>query len=174
MKCIFTSSPIGELLLTSTDKGICYVWFVEDNQKEKLISGLEKKFDKKIEFNTNAHLEKCKEQLQEYFVGTRKEFDISFDLSGSQFQQKIWKLLGEIPFGKTISYLDLSKKYGDVKAIRAIASANGENPLSIIIPCHRVIGTDGSLTGYAGGLARKQWLLQHEQDFSGSRQEKLF
>ena len=75
---------------------------------------------------------------------------------------------------ETISYLDLSKKYGDVKAIRAIASANGENPLSIIIPCHRVIGTDGSLTGYAGGLARKKWLLQHEQDFSGSRQEKLF
>ena len=174
MKCIFTSSPIGELVLTSTEKGISFIWFVEENGKDKLIIELEKKFKTKLEFNSNTHLEKCKDQLQEYFIGTRKEFDLSLELTGSEFQQKIWKLLTEIPYGKTISYLELSKKYGDVKAIRAIASANGENPLSIIIPCHRVIGTDGSLTGYAGGLARKRWLLQHEQDFSGNRQEKLF
>lgn len=102
------------------------------------------------------------DQLQEYFSGCRKEFDFRIDPQGTDFQQKVWKLLLEIPFGKTISYLDLAKKFGDEKAIRAVASANGKNPLWIVIPCHRVIGSDGSLTGYAGGLWRKEWLLQHE------------
>jgi methylated-DNA-[protein]-cysteine S-methyltransferase len=110
-------------------------------------------------------------QLQEYFAGTRKTFDFKLNPSGTEFQQKVWQELLNIPYGKTTSYLGLSKKLGDVKAIRAVASANGKNPLWIVVPCHRVIGSDGSLTGYAGGLWRKQWLLEHE---SGQKQQTLF
>lgn len=110
-------------------------------------------------------------QLQEYFAGTRKTFDFKLNPSGTEFPQKVWQELLNIPYGKTTSYLELSKKLGDVKAIRAVASANGKNPLWIVVPCHRVIGSDGSLTGYAGGLWRKQWLLEHE---SGQKQQTLF
>jgi methylated-DNA-[protein]-cysteine S-methyltransferase len=110
-------------------------------------------------------------QLNEYFEGKRNEFTFKLNPSGTEFQQKVWKGLVEIPFGKTMSYMELSKKLGDVKAIRAVASANGKNPLWIVIPCHRVIGTDGSLTGYAGGLWRKKWLLEHENP---TTQKSLF
>ncbi|MFE3869353.1 methylated-DNA--[protein]-cysteine S-methyltransferase [Flavobacterium sp. LS2P90] len=110
-------------------------------------------------------------QLNDYFEGKRNDFDFKLNLKGTDFQQKVWKGLLEIPFGKTMSYMDLSKKLGDVKAIRAVASANGKNPLWIVVPCHRVIGTDGSLTGYAGGLWRKKWLLEHENP---TNQQSLF
>ncbi|WP_264525719.1 methylated-DNA--[protein]-cysteine S-methyltransferase [Flavobacterium sp. N502536] len=110
-------------------------------------------------------------QLQEYFEGKRTDFDLKLNPKGTDFQQKVWKSLLEIPFGKTVSYMDQTKKLGDVKAIRAVASANGKNPLWIVVPCHRVIGTNGSLTGYAGGLSRKKWLLEHENP---STQQSLF
>lgn len=109
-------------------------------------------------------------QIKEYFSGTRTAFQLTLQPSGTDFQKKIWKLLMEIPFGKTISYNELSLQFGDPKAIRAVASANGKNPLWIIAPCHRVIGSNGSLTGYAGGLWRKKWLLEHENP----QQQKLF
>lgn len=101
-------------------------------------------------------------ELQEYFGGERTTFNFKTKPKGTDFQQKVWKILLEIPYGKTINYMDQAKKLGDIKAIRAVASANGKNPLWIVIPCHRVIGTDGSLTGYAGGIWRKKWLLEHE------------
>ncbi len=107
-------------------------------------------------------LQEAVSQLNDYFEGKGTDFTFKLNPSGTEFQQKVWKGLLEIPFGKTISYMELSKKLGDVKAIRAVASANGKNPLWIVVPCHRVIGTDGSLTGYAGGLWRKKWLLEHE------------
>ena len=110
-------------------------------------------------------------QLQEYFDGKRKTFDLALNPQGTDFQKKVWKELLNIPFGKSISYLELSKQLGDAKAIRAVASANGKNPLWIVVPCHRVIGSDGSLTGYAGGLHRKKWLLAHE---SPVKQQTLF
>jgi methylated-DNA-[protein]-cysteine S-methyltransferase len=110
-------------------------------------------------------------QLQDYFLGRRTEFTFKLNLQGTEFQKKVWQELLHIPYGKTCSYLDLSKKIGDVKAIRAVASANGKNPLWIVVPCHRVIGTNGSLTGYAGGLWRKKWLLEHENPI---KQESLF
>ena len=116
-------------------------------------------------------LQNAIEELQEYFEGNRTHFTFKIQPKGTDFQQKVWQELINIPFGKTISYLDLAKKLGDVKAIRAVASANGKNPLWIVIPCHRVIGTDGSLTGYAGGLWRKKWLLEHENP---SNQGSLF
>lgn len=110
-------------------------------------------------------------QLNDYFAGKRTCFDFKMNPKGTEFQQRVWQELLNIPFGKTISYLELSKRLGDVKAIRAVASANGKNPLWIVIPCHRVIGSDGSLTGYAGGIWRKQWLLEHENP---SGQQQLF
>jgi methylated-DNA-[protein]-cysteine S-methyltransferase len=116
-------------------------------------------------------LEDCVYQLQEYFKGERECFNLKLCPQGTDFQKRVWKELLTIPYGKTISYLKLSKQLGDVKAIRAVAGANGRNPMWIIVPCHRVIGTDGSLTGYAGGLNRKQWLLEHESPY---KQQSLF
>lgn len=101
-------------------------------------------------------------QIREYFEGTRQIFELKINPKGTPFQQKVWQELLNIPFGKTRSYMDIAKKLGDPKSIRAAATANGKNPLWIVIPCHRVIGSDGSLTGYAGGLWRKKWLLNHE------------
>ncbi|MEZ4809970.1 MAG: methylated-DNA--[protein]-cysteine S-methyltransferase [Allomuricauda sp.] len=116
-------------------------------------------------------LEDAVYQFKEYFEGTRTQFDLSLNPSGTDFQKKVWNALLEIPYGKTISYLELSKRLGDVKAIRAVAAANGKNPLWIVVPCHRVIGSNGDLVGYAGGLHRKKWLLEHE---SPSPQQSLF
>lgn len=116
-------------------------------------------------------LQEAVDQLNEYFAGKRIVFNLKLNPKGTEFQQKVWQSLLEIPFGKTMTYLELSKKLGDVKAIRAVASANGKNPLWIVVPCHRVIGTDGSLTGYAGGLWRKKWLLEHENP---TTQQSLF
>lgn len=116
-------------------------------------------------------LEDAVYQLQEYFEGRRKSFSLTLNPEGTNFQKKVWTALQEIPYGKTVSYLELSKTLGDVKAIRAVAAANGKNPLWIVVPCHRVIGSDGSLVGYAGGLHRKKWLLNHE---SPARQQSLF
>ena len=110
-------------------------------------------------------------QLNDYFDGNRTNFDFKLNPKGTEFQQKVWKSLVSIPYGKTRTYLEQSKILGDIKAIRAVASANGKNPLWIVVPCHRVIGTDGSLTGYAGGLWRKKWLLEHENP---TTQQSLF
>ena len=110
-----------------------------------------------------VELSECVQQLTSYFKGELKQFTFKIQFRGTPFQQSIWRLLSDIPYGKTTTYLELSKLYGDEKAIRAVAQANGKNPLWIVIPCHRVIGTDGALTGYAGGLWRKEWLLNHEQ-----------
>ena len=110
-------------------------------------------------------------QIGEYFEGDRQTFSLKLNPEGTAFQRSVWKLLEEIPYGQTVSYAALSKKLGNLKAIRAVAAANGKNPLWIILPCHRVIGSDGSLTGYAGGLWRKKWLLEHEQP---ATQQSLF
>lgn len=116
-------------------------------------------------------LQEAIEQLQQYFTGELKEFDLKLNPQGTDFQKKVWQALQNIPYGRTTSYMDLAKKLGDPLAIRAVATANGKNPLWILIPCHRVIGSDGSLTGYAGGLWRKKWLLEHEQP---AKQQSLF
>lgn len=112
----------------------------------------------------------CRKQLDEYFHGKRKTFSLELDMEGTAFQKKIWSELLKIPFGKTMSYLELAMKHGDVKAIRAVGAANGKNPVAIIVPCHRVIGAGGELVGYAGGLHRKKWLLELE----GSLHPDLF
>ena len=124
-----------------------------------------------LNIKTPKCLQECTNQLEEYFNGKRDSFNLTVNPKGTSFQKKVWKALLNIPYGKTKNYLEQSKALGDVKAIRAVASANGKNPLWIIIPCHRVIGSDGSLTGYAGGIWRKKWLLAHENPV---KQQSLF
>ncbi len=153
----FINSPLGITKIVGDINGIASITVLDQDTSTTNIIPEE--------------LQECVYQLREYFEGSRKQFDLKLNPKGTDFQKNIWKLLQTIPFGKTLSYLDLSKQFGDVKAIRAVASANGKNPLWIVIPCHRVIGTDGSLTGYAGGLHRKKWLLEHESPY---KQQSLF
>jgi methylated-DNA-[protein]-cysteine S-methyltransferase len=128
-------------------------------------------FDEKTTTLVPPLLEDAAYQLTEYFDGKRKVFDLKLNPQGTDFQKRVWEALLTISYGKTTSYLELSKTLGDVKAIRAVAAANGKNPLWIVVPCHRVIGSNGALTGYAGGLHRKKWLLAHE---SPAKQQTLF
>lgn len=116
--------------------------------------------------NPPTILLKARAQLQEYLAGTRTNFDLNLKPEGTDFQKKVWAELLKIPFGKTINYQQLANKLGDPKVIRAAASANGKNPIGLIIPCHRVIGTNGKLVGFSGGMHRKQWLLEHENKFA--------
>ena len=152
----FIKTPLGNAILEGDAEGISKLLLTEDTPEE-IVSAPE--------------LEEAKEQLEQYFKGQRKEFNLELKPHGTAFQKKVWQALQNIPYGKTVSYLDLSKELGDPLAIRAVAAANGKNPLWILIPCHRVIGSDGSLTGYAGGMWRKKWLLEHEQP---AKQQSLF
>lgn len=156
MKSIYIDSPLGITKISGDENGI-----------SEISVGYEETITEQIPIN----FKQAVIELEEYFNGIRKEFTSKLNPKGTDFQKKVWQELLKIPFGKTTSYLELSKKLGDVKAIRAVASANGKNPLWIVVPCHRVIGSDGSLTGYAGGLWRKQWLLEHEK---GEKQQTLF
>ena len=110
----------------------------------------------------NYFVNQAASQLEAYFRKERNQFEITTDVSGSEFQKNVWKILDTIPYGKQVSYMDIANQMGDPKTIRAVANANAKNPLWIVVPCHRVVGSDGSLTGYAGGLWRKKWLLEHE------------
>ena len=157
MKTVFINTPLGFTEIQGDENGISKIHVL--NEEVEISKSIPKE------------LKNAVSQLQEYFDGNRTQFDFKLNPDGTEFQKKVWQELLQIPFGKTCSYLDLSKKLGDVKAIRAVASANGKNPLWIVVPCHRVIGTDGSLTGYAGGLWRKKWLLEHENPV---KQESLF
>lgn len=157
MDTCYIETPLGVAKITGDKNGISAVSIL-DNQIP-------------LTANIPESLIDCVAQLKAYFNEDLKSFDLLLNPEGSSFQKKVWNELQKIPFGKTISYLDLSKQLGDVKAIRAVAGANGKNPLWIIVPCHRVIGSDGSLTGYAGGLHRKQWLLNHESEY---KQQTLF
>ncbi|MEO5776350.1 MAG: methylated-DNA--[protein]-cysteine S-methyltransferase [Flavobacterium sp.] len=156
METAFIESPLGITKIVGDENGIAVISVLSEGETTAEIP---------------QNLKECVSQLREYFNGQRNDFDFKMNPQGTDFQQRVWQELLNIPYGKTMSYLDLSKKLGDVKAIRAVASANGRNPLWIVVPCHRVIGTDGSLTGYAGGLWRKKWLLEHE---SPSQQQSLF
>ncbi len=120
--------------------------------------------------DSNYHAENCISQLAEYFEGKRTSFDFKFNQQGTAFQTKVWTALLDIPFGKTISYLELSKRTGDVKAIRAVGITNGKNQLCIVVPCHRVVGANGNLVGYGGDIWRKKWLLEHEAKYANGLQ----
>jgi O-6-methylguanine DNA methyltransferase len=155
-------TPIGDMVACATDQGICLLEFKERNNVAKQISRVSAYFKKEMIPGHNTSLLKLQEQLDLYFNKELEEFNLPLDQAGTDFQKSVWNALLEIPFGNTISYLELSKKLGDPKAIRAVANANAANKIAILIPCHRVIGSDGSLTGYAGGLWRKKHLLNLE------------
>jgi methylated-DNA-[protein]-cysteine S-methyltransferase len=153
---VFIDSPLGIVKIVGDAIGVSVISVLENGTVSKEIPIV---------------LQQVVVELEEYFLGKRTVFGFILNPIGTVFQQKVWQALLEIPFGKTMSYLELSKKLGDPKAIRAVAAANGKNPLWVVVPCHRVIGTDGSLTGYAGGLWRKKWLLEHENPL---KQQVLF
>jgi methylated-DNA-[protein]-cysteine S-methyltransferase len=156
METVWIKTPLGFSEIIGDENGIISIEVYDEGEVSQTVPTV---------------LQEAVTQLNEYFEGNRNHFDLKLNPKGTEFQQKVWGALLEIPYGKTRTYLEQSKILGDVKAIRAVASANGKNPLWIVVPCHRVIGSDGSLTGYAGGLWRKKWLLEHENP---TTQQSLF
>lgn len=147
-------SPVGVIEIKGTNEAICSILFSE---QENAVY--------KLNADTPKVLEDCINQLDEYFNGKRQEFTIPYSMEGTDFQKKVWTALTKIPFAETGSYKDIAVSVGNEKAVRAVGMTNGKNKLSIVVPCHRIIGSNGKLTGYAGGLWRKEWLLQHEKTF---------
>lgn len=157
------SSPLGTVIACATDKGVCYVGFEGQKRIEDHLREIRQEFGGELQFEKNQYLIQLEEELTEYFEGVRKVFQVKLDLIGTDFRKQVWNELLNIPYGKTRSYKEQSIAMGNPLAIRAIATSNGANKISILIPCHRVIGSDGSLTGYAGGLEKKRWLLDFER-----------
>lgn len=149
----YIDSPLGPVQILANANGICAISFVTSRLTEQ----------------PSAVTTLAAQQLSAYFAGTLAEFSLPLAVSGTDFQQQVWSALCAIPFGQTCSYADIARSINNVKAVRAVGAANGRNPVAIVVPCHRVIGTNGTLTGYAGGLDKKDWLLKHEQ-----RQKALF
>ena len=150
----YYNSPIGILEIGTTEDELISILYVDEKRK-----------------NTEQPeiLKETIKQIQEYFNGTRKEFDIKFKLKGTGFQEKVWNALTDIPYGDTVSYKYIATKIGNEKAVRAVGNTNGRNIINIVVPCHRVIGANKSLTGYGGGLDKKSWLLKHEEKFSKAK-----
>ncbi|HEY9488511.1 MAG TPA: methylated-DNA--[protein]-cysteine S-methyltransferase [Chryseosolibacter sp.] len=147
----YYASPVGDLLITSQQNKITGVLFHSGQRSDSIVTPV---------------IEQCIAELEEYFFRGRKFFDVELEIAGSDFQNKVWNELLAIPYGKTISYLELAMRIGDVNSVRAVGLANGQNPIAIIVPCHRVIGKNGDLIGYGGGVDKKLWLLRHEGAFA--------
>jgi methylated-DNA-[protein]-cysteine S-methyltransferase len=148
-------SPIGALTVLASDAGVVAILFPEEvwrRADDELLVGVD-----------DAVLDRAEAQLEEYFAGARTEFDLPLDLRGTEFQVTAWEALAEVGFGETTSYQDQARRIGRPTAVRAVGAANGRNPIPIVLPCHRIVGANGSLTGYAGGLDTKRWLLDHER-----------
>jgi methylated-DNA-[protein]-cysteine S-methyltransferase len=157
----YYSSPIGLIKITGSGEAIYSLLFAET--KDELPSPA-----------PPSLFETCTEQFDDYFRGQLKNFSLPVKFEGTSFQQQVWTQLTAIPFGRTTSYSSLARQLNNPNAVRAIGSTNGKNKLCIVVPCHRVIGNDGNLVGYAGGLWRKQWLLEHERAFTGQKQLSIF
>lgn len=152
-------SPIGVLEIVGNEEGIQAILFVE--KKEQAVPSVIP--TNEVAANLPVPVQQCIRQLDEYFVGNRTGFEVLLAPKATEFQQKVWEQLMDIPWGQTVTYGKIAKKIGQPKAAQAVGAANGQNPIPIIVPCHRVIGSSGALTGYAGGLWRKSWLLAHEK-----------
>jgi methylated-DNA-[protein]-cysteine S-methyltransferase len=151
-------SPIGRLLLTSDGESLTGLYMGAPSKSPEMSSDWTSDLDA-------APLPQAAQQLEEYFAGKRRNFDLPLKLQGTEFQRRVWTQLTQIPFGETLSYGQLAQRLDNPKGSRAVGLANGRNPIAVIVPCHRVIGADGSLTGFGGGIPRKQWLLAHEGQF---------
>lgn len=148
------TTPIGRYVLAASERGLTHIAPASHAALEA---------SDRPSAQSQHHLERARSALAAYFAGTRQGFgDLALDAAGTAFQQRVWKALGELPFGTTLSYGELAQRIGRHGAARAVGAANGSNPLAIVVPCHRVLGADGSLTGYAHGIERKRWLLDHE------------
>jgi AraC family transcriptional regulator of adaptative response/methylated-DNA-[protein]-cysteine methyltransferase len=156
------STPLGPMFVCASEKGVCLLEFTDRRMLETELRDLQRHFRTRILAGENEHTREAESQLGEYFNGKRTVFSVPLDAPGSAFQTRVWDALRSLPFGEATHYQALAERIGSPSATRAVAAANGANRIAIIIPCHRVIGKDGSLTGYGGGLARKEWLLAHE------------
>jgi methylated-DNA-[protein]-cysteine S-methyltransferase len=150
-------TPVGELKLVASDRGLAAVLWENDDPKRVRLAPL-------VEDKNHPVLLDTERQLADYFAGKLKKFALKFDPVGTTFQREVWNALSTIPFGETRSYSQIAQQVGRPKAVRAVGAANGKNPISIIVPCHRVIGSNGKLTGFAGGLEAKELLLKHETE----------
>ena len=158
-------SPVGELILVAYDTSLRAVLWGDDDSEWKRAA-----IDRRsVIFQQSAVVEQATAQLKEYFVGDRQEFDLPLEPIGTEFQSSVWRSLTEIKFGSTVSYSEQATSIGRASAVRAVASANGRNPISIVIPCHRVVAASGGLGGFAGGLDAKRWLLAHERELTSAR-----
>jgi AraC family transcriptional regulator, regulatory protein of adaptative response / methylated-DNA-[protein]-cysteine methyltransferase len=165
-------TELGTMIAGATDEGICLLEFSDRRMLPTELEDLKRLLNTSVEDGENKHIKQIRKELKEYFEGKRKEFSVAIDAPGTDFQKSVWKELQNIPFGSTRSYLEQSVALNRPDSVRAVANANGMNRISIVIPCHRVIGTDGHLTGYGGGLKRKKWLLDHERKYSGKPVEQ--
>ena len=161
------TTPLGPMFGCATSRGICLFEFTNRRMLETEFKDLTKRLNAVILPGENHHLKQLKKEISEYFKGTRKTFTVELDTPGTDFQKSVWKMLQAIPYGETWSYQQQAIRLGNPNAVRAVANANGHNRIAIIIPCHRVIGKDGHLTGYGGGLERKKWLLDLERENLG-------
>jgi methylated-DNA-[protein]-cysteine S-methyltransferase len=159
------TTPIGVLTLSATAQGLTGVYFEENRHgpSPEEIDGWRLLGDDSADSAAAEVLARAREQLEEYFAGHRRDFELPFAPRGTDFQQKVWLALREIPFGDVTSYSVIAERIGSPKAVRAVGAANGRNPLPVVVPCHRVVGANGDLTGFGGGIERKKWLLEHEQ-----------
>ena len=160
LSCKYFTSPVGKLKLVASDTGLIAILWENDSPRRVRLSEL-------TEDNRQPILRETERQLAEYFAGTRDTFSIPLDMRGTDFQKNVWRALQTIPFGKTLTYGEIANQLGRPTASRAVGAANGRNPLSIVVPCHRVIGASGKLTGFAGGLEVKAHLLTMEQQRGG-------
>jgi AraC family transcriptional regulator of adaptative response/methylated-DNA-[protein]-cysteine methyltransferase len=167
IKTTTIETPLGEMAAAASREGIYLLEFSDRMNLSTEFENIARIINTTVEQGSNKHLRMLKKQLKEYFKGKRKEFSLPLVTPGTEFQQTVWNTLRKIPYGTTISYLEQAKIINKPGAVRAVASANGSNHIAIIIPCHRVIGSDGNLIGYGGGLERKKWLIDHEKKHSG-------
>lgn len=168
------STPLGPMLAGATSEGVCLLEFTNRIRLEKEFIDLQKLLSAVMVAGRNQHLDQLENELSEYFKGERKIFSVPLHTPGNEFSQSVWKSLLKIPYGKTCSYKEQAEMMNNPKAIRAIASTNGRNRLAIIIPCHRVIGSNGTMTGYAAGVDKKKWLLKFERNNSEIEEGTLF
>ncbi|RUO74175.1 XRE family transcriptional regulator [Pseudidiomarina sediminum] len=168
------TTPLGPMFLAATDEGLCLLEFVDRRMLETEFEDLQRRLQAPIIVAENRWITQAKRELAEYFAGQRTDFEVPLDTPGTAFQQRVWQVLQEIPFAELRSYQQQAEALGNPKAVRAVAGANGMNRVAIIIPCHRVIGKNGQLTGYGGGLERKRWLIEHEQRVLQTKQQTHF
>ncbi|HRO42996.1 MAG TPA: methylated-DNA--[protein]-cysteine S-methyltransferase [Flavipsychrobacter sp.] len=166
-------TPVGEMLGAATDEGLCIFDYAHRKMIGTILSRVQTRLQTKAIEGDHQHFDALEKQLEEYLNGSRQQFTLPLHLIGSNFQVSVWRALQQIPYGETRSYKKQSIALGDENAVRAVARANGENGIAIIVPCHRVIGESGSLVGYSGGVRIKQWLLEHEKTHAGSLIQRL-